>query len=152
MPNFKIPDEDSLKELLTMVIGDEPQIGDAAVAADDQFSHMAKFVDDEDELVGLCLSDLPLSAALASGLSMIPPAAAQEMVQEKELTPIATDNLYEIMNMLSSLYMNDHTPHLRLTDVTAAELDGIAVDSFERKDYLIEAGKYGQGNITFLAM
>ena len=152
MSKFNIPNEDSLKELLSMVIGDEPQIGDLNGAADDQFSHMARFIDDDNALAALCFADMSLSAAMAAGLSMIPPAAAEEMVQEKALTPIANDNLYEVMNMLSSLYMDDHTPHLRLAEVAELNLDGITLDSFERKDYAVDAGKYGKGNLTFLAL
>jgi len=151
MADFVLPSDEGVQQMLAMVIGDDACVESGGESAVHSFSHVARFVDDEDTLVGLCLADLELSAALGAGLSMIPPAAVEDMVAEKELTPIAKDNLYEVMNMLSSLFMTDQTPHLRLTtvdvfDETPEEID---VGDFSRVDYCIEAGKYGKGLLTF---
>lgn len=158
MTDFVIPSDEGVQQMITMVVGDEASVDQTADSMWDGFGHIAQFVDDDDEVVGLCLADMPLSAALGAGLSMIPPAAAHEMVEEQELTPIARDNLYEVMNMLSSLFMNDQTPHLKLSTVEPRD-EGeddpgknlLTENEFSRVDFLIEAGKYGRGRLTFYA-
>lgn len=150
MTAYNLPEARSLSDLLTMVIGDSPAISEAEPSTLDGYSHRANFVDDQDQLVAQCYADLPLSAALGAALSMIPPAVAAEMVAEGELTPIASDNLYEIMNMLSSLYMDDKTPHLRLTQVDVLPGEPAPFEPVSRSDFEITAGSYGQGRIAFL--
>lgn len=153
MPDYVLPSDEGVQQMLAMVIGDDACVELGTESAVEGFSHVARFVDDEDVVVGLCLADLELSAALGAGLSMIPPAAVEDMVQEKALTRIAQDNLYEVMNMLSSLFMNDQTPHLRLTTVDVFEDTPEEIDDgeFSRVDYCIEAGKYGKGLLTFFS-
>lgn len=170
MADFLLPSHEGVQQMLTMVIGDDAVV-DAHVsgegATDERaYSHVAQFVDDDDNVVGICLSDLSLSAALGGGLSMIPPAAVEDMVTEKQLTSTARDNLYEVMNMLSSLFMDDQTPHLRLASLDHCKLpasdtadalesagdgsyDDVDVAAFERADFSVAAGKYGKGVMTF---
>ena len=153
MSNFQLPGAEALKELFDMVVGGDTEVSEAGAIEIDQFSHVAHFVDDGDQLVGLCYASLPLSAGLGAALSLIPPDAAEDMVKESALTPVASDNLYEVMNMLSSLYMNDASDHLRLTVVepSSGAPEGCDLAALARIDYQVDAGRYGGGQIAFLS-
>ena len=152
MPQYNIPSKADLLDTLTMLVGDDAQVKPGDTTALENFSHLAQFVDDDDVLVGACLADLPLCAAMGASLSMIGPAAVEDMVAEKALTDTVVSNLYEVMNIMSSLLMSDRSPHLRLTTVAACDdvLSELAFDGFERVDFSVEAGKYGTGEMSFL--
>lgn len=150
MPKFKLPSDEEVASILSMITQScDVSDGDAT-----DYAFAAEFVDSEGSVVSLCLSDLPLSAAMGAALSMIPPAAAEEMVSDGELTEMAEANLYEVMNMFSTLFMSDRTPHLKLTEVMpladCTHLD--ASSTFETSNFSVDVGAYGKGSLSFRTM
>lgn len=147
MPSYKLPTDEEVKSILSMIT----QNCDVTGCETTDYTFAAEFANAEGAVVSLCLSDLPLSAAMGAALSMIPPAAAEEMVADGELTEMAEANLYEVMNMFSTLFMSDRTPHLKLTRVTrATECESVAASAdFEISNYQVDVGAYGRGNVSF---
>src|SRR5262245_24958155 len=90
-----------------------------------QASWCGVFRDDAGTAVAACLCDTEFGAYAGAALSMLMPNDAQAAVRNGALSAAMQANLYEIMNIFSSLLMNDHTPHLRLREMTTAD----AVDS-----------------------
>ena len=69
------------------------------------------------------------------------------MVEDNELSAMATDNLYEVMNILSSLLMNDKSEHLKLSKVelgSDARIEGGGEQAFS-----LDMGAYGKGELVF---
>ncbi|MFT5048375.1 MAG: hypothetical protein ACI8UP_005377 [Porticoccaceae bacterium] len=112
--DFQKPEVAELVEMMDMILGasTKAEISNSYDAASSNFT--AVYVNDEVATVATCRVALPTAAALGCALSMIPPGAAEAMVEDKELTQTATENLYEVMNMFSSLLMNDKSSHLKL--------------------------------------
>jgi len=153
MALFKMPDVGGLQESMTMILGEKAEIEKSDALRVDSASFVAEYTNDSGEVVAYCLCDLPLAAGLGAALSMIPPAAAEDMVSEGSLTAIASDNLYEVMNILSALYMNDSTHHLRLDKVVAANDAEIALaGSTQEVSYGVDTGKYGNGKLRFISL
>ncbi len=149
MPNYRTPDASSLNAMIGVIIDPdtEAQPHDPPEAFD--ASYVALFVDGEDNLVAQCACDLQLAASVGCALSMIPPNTASDMAASGALTEMAEGNLYEVMNMFSSLFMDDNSSHLRLTEVVPANdapsLDGdVNVSSFT-----LAGGKYAGGKVSF---
>lgn len=153
MANYKLPDENDIKNTLAMILGEEVGLTEQELFAKDEASYVALYQNSEAENVALCYCDWPLAAGLGAALSMISPGAAEEMAAERKLTDSAVANLYEVMNIISSLYMSDSTKHLKLTEVLPTssndipELDGEVLTL----GYELSIGKYGNGSIAFLA-
>lgn len=145
---FKKPDPAQLADMLNMVIGAETEAEEAKVdpAA---LSHTALYIDDDGSPVATCSCTLPTAAALGCALSMIPPGGAEGMVEDKELTKTASDNLYEVMNIFSSLMMNDKSAHLKLDKVEPGVDLRLTGDGFEEDSFKISLGKYGSGELIF---
>ncbi|MEM6708450.1 MAG: hypothetical protein AAF648_06665 [Pseudomonadota bacterium] len=147
MPTFKLPTEDALAKILEMVA---PNSSAASTAADaGSLVYAAEFEDDEGQLVSLCLADIAAAAGLGCALSMIPPGGAEDMRSEG-LSEIAEANLYEVMNMLSTVYMTESTPHLKLTKLVKIEdCPAANEDRFEVGDWSLDLGAYGTGTLSF---
>lgn len=149
MPNYRIPDADALNAMIGMIVDpdtaaelhDSPQEFDA--------SYVALFVDGSDQLVAQCACDLALAASVGCALSMIPPNTASDMAKSGALTEMAEGNLYEVMNMFSSLFMDDNSDHLRLTQVVPAT-EAPALDGEVKKAvFTLAGGKYQGGKLSF---
>ncbi|MEE9335227.1 MAG: hypothetical protein V3U65_14150 [Granulosicoccaceae bacterium] len=149
---YKIPTDDKLTSMLQMIAGE-----DAAAKSNDKnkldsISHRGLFVDKDGELVAICSCDLPTAAALGCALSMIPPGGAESMVEDKELTKSAADNLYEVMNILSSLLMSDHSAHLKISSVVEGSGDDPTSGECHYAGFDLDLGKYGAGSLLFCAV
>lgn len=148
MANYKKPDAAELTSMLKMVVGDDCKGKDDSATMDaGAISFFANYINGDGDLVAWCAVELPTAANLGAALSMIPPGGAEAMVEDKELTPMARDNLYEVMNILSSLLMDDRTPHLKLS--TMDEGAPPTLDGGDQSSYALELGKYGSGTLFF---
>ncbi|MFK7891300.1 MAG: hypothetical protein AB8B63_10835 [Granulosicoccus sp.] len=144
---YQKPDKAQFTDMLQMIIGPDAEVAECGSPDASSISHTAVYIDDSGEAVASCACALPTAAALGCALSMIPPGGAEGMVEDKELTGMATDNLYEVMNILSSLLMSDKTAHLKLAKV---EQGGSARVSGEAEEaYSLTLGNYGSGELIF---
>jgi len=153
MANYKLPDENDIKNTLGMILGEEVGFEEQDLFSNDEASYVALYQNSEASNVALCYCDWPLAAGLGAALSMISPDVAEEMAADRKLTASAEANLYEVMNIISSLYMNDTTKHLKLTEVLPTSSNGIPKLDGEvlTLGYELSIGKYGKGSIAFLS-
>lgn len=75
--------------------------------------YVGTFVDDEAKLVAVCVMDLNLAAKMAAAITMFPPGAAEDAIDDGHVDEGLRDNLHEIMNICSRLYLTNTTPHLK---------------------------------------
>ncbi|MGH1357337.1 MAG: hypothetical protein ACRBC3_01100 [Burkholderiaceae bacterium] len=119
MATFKTPDVASILQMLAMFMAEQPEVEKIDAYASSDASHVAVYQDDDGVDVAMCYCDWKLAAGLGASLTMIPAAAVEDMVSDKELSQTVRENLYEVMNILSSLFMDDKSGHLKLTEVFA---------------------------------
>ena len=104
--------------------------------------------------VGLCLCDMAFAAYAGAALSMMMPNDAKAAAQKSALPEVMRANLYEVMNILSSMLMNAHTPHLRLVEMGSlttldAGIKTIADQPEAHVNFKVDLPRYGTGRITF---
>lgn len=143
---FKQPDASELAHMINMILGADATAKAADGVDPSQTSHTAMYVDDNGAPVATCRCALKTAAALGCALSMIPPGGAEAMVEDNELSQMATDNLYEVMNMFSSLLMDDKSSHLKLATLDATNDESIEGQSFA---FDIDLASYGTGQLMF---
>ncbi len=148
--SYIVPSSEALASNLTMVLGEEPTIRESSLLPENA-DFIAIYLNEQSDPVAACYCDWPIACGLGSALSLVPPAIAEEMVREHELSEIAEANLYEVMNIFSSMFMNDETPHLRLTSVegTGGNTTNIA-NAQVSASFEVDAGRYPGGHITFV--
>jgi len=144
---YKKPDANQFTDMLQMFVGPAAEAKDAGSVASSDFSHTAVYINNDGETVATCAVALPTAAALGCSLSMIPPGGAECMVEDQELSEMATDNLYEVMNILSSLLMSDGTAHLKLAKVEPGS--DVRIEGEAEEAYSLDLGAYGKGELVF---
>ena len=147
--NYQKPEAKKLTEMLSMILGVDV-VATVATALDGPvLEYVAIYVNREDEVVATCGCTLPTAASLGSALSMIPPGGAKGMVEDNEVSKMATDNFYEVMNIFSSLLMNDKSAHLKLAEVVRDSEKKLKADGGEEVAFKVELGAYGAGELVF---
>ncbi len=149
---YRKPDARGIANMLEMIAGDDLKVKDADAFDDAARSHQAIFADPDGTTVATCDCDLKCAVALGCSLSMIPVAGMESMLEEKSMSAAATNNFYEVMNIFSSLFLADGTPHLKLTTVSATEFVEVAGEPVTETKFSIDLGKYGGGLIRFRSL
>lgn len=147
--NYQTPEAPKVADMLSMVLGVQAAAKNGASPDASGLNHVAIYVNREDETVATCACNLPTAAALGCALSMIPPGGAEGMVEDGELSKMATDNFYEMMNIFSSLLMNDKSAHLKLVEVVVDADKRLQADGGAEIAFDLELGAYGKGNVVF---
>ena len=118
---------------------------------------IAIYVDDDDKPVVAAICDIPFAANASSALSMLPVSAAKDAIKTKKLEQTMLDNLYEVMNIISTMLMNEHTPHLKLATLYP-DLGKIPADAKAmlgavkgHVDFNVSVPRYGNGSLSLLA-
>jgi hypothetical protein len=111
--------------------------------------------DDAGAAVAVCLCDDEFGAYAGAALSVLMPNDARAAVRGAVLTDAMRANLYEIMNILSSLLMNDHTPHLRLREMETLPSADAAVQEIvsapsRRTAFRVDVPRYGSGRLALV--
>lgn len=151
MTKYLLPTAQSIQSVLTMIYGEEIAVEESSEMDLVTASHVGIFEAGDGSVVGLCHCDLNSAASLSCALSLIPPGVAQEMIKDKSISDMAALNLNEVMNMFSSLYMDDNTDHLRFTELKPiADAPDPALS--RRIDFTLPDAKYPGGLVTFHAI
>ncbi|MEM9620483.1 MAG: hypothetical protein AAF993_02470 [Pseudomonadota bacterium] len=142
---YTFPGEDKLIETMKMLFGDDASACESANTFDTTFS--ASFVNAEGDNVASCEADIQFASYAGAAFSMLPADVASEFIADGEISSVAKDNLYEVMNIFSALLMNDNTPHLKLKALTDETVD--IASTPEEKCYTLTVPGYGEGHVRF---
>ena len=119
---------------------------------------VATYVDDDDQPVAVAVCDVPFAANAGSALSMLPVAVAKDAIKTRKPEQAMLDNLYEVMNILSTMLMNEHTPHLKLAILypdpgkLPAEARALLGATKGRADFNVSVPRYGNGGLSLLTL
>ena len=119
---------------------------------------LASYVDDDGKVVAAFVCDIPLAANAGCALSMMPANAAKDAIKTKKLESAMLDNLYEVANILSTLLMNDKTPHLRIATLypelgkIPPEVQDMLRAARGHADFTVNIPRYGNGGMSILVL
>lgn len=158
MSTYTVPSASDTEETLSMLFGDDTFVkqGKALEVNGGNGNYIAVYIDDEGSPVAISMCDISFAAFAGSSLSMIPAGGARDAVKSKDLSEDMLNNLNEVMNIISSLFMNKDTPHLRLETIypNAGELpeNALAMASAPvgQANYEVEIPRYGRGLLSLL--
>lgn len=149
---FKLPTEADIERMLAMIVGEDARAKRSNELEAGSVTHLGVYIDREDKPVAVCEADLNAAVGLGCALSMIPQAGMGSMLENGEMSDSAKLNLYEVMNIFSGLFMDDHTEHLRLTEVVESDFDTRIPDGAEAVGFVLTLGRYGTGQIRFRSL
>ena len=161
MPLSLLPNVKAMTKTVAMLFGDDVKVaaGKPLDTKPGSGNLIAMYVDDADKPVAAVLCDIPFAAYAGCALSMLPAGAAKDAIKTKKLEQTMLDNLYEIMNIVSTMLMDEHTPHLKLTtlypDLGKLPADAKAMLTAAAKnhaDFIITVPRYGAGGLSLLSL
>ena len=155
---YPLPDTALVKELLGMLFDAlSVKLGPKLDVSAKALGYFGVYVSDDGTPVALCGCDMAFAANSGAALSMLPPNAAKQAVEEKELTPLMLANLHEVMNICTRLVLRDDSPHLKLHELCAldalpARAAAIVAAPKGRIDFEVRLGKYGSGALCVMCL
>lgn len=161
MPAYLLPNAAAMTKTVAMLFGDDAKVspGKPLDAKPGSGNLIAIYVDDADKPVAAALCDIPFAAYAGCALSMLSAGAAKDAIKTKKLEQTMLDNLYEIMNIVSTDLMDEHTPHLKLgilyPDLSKLPADAKALLVAAAKshaDFIINVPRYGTGGMSLLVI
>jgi hypothetical protein len=144
-----MPVRSMLEDLLGREITVTP--ADPVTARDLPGLAVALYVDGAGRLAAVLGMDLTLAAYAGAALGLLPPGAAEDSIEEKKLSPMLTENVRELCNILTGLLNREGAPHLTLYRVLTPgeELPSDAAAYLlalgQRLDMKVEIARYGAG-------
>jgi flagellar motor switch/type III secretory pathway protein FliN len=148
----QLPVEAGIKDLLSMVVGQEVAVQYASAPALDAASTgaIARYVDDEGVLRALAACDLLIANALGAALALLPRARVTAAVEAGEVPEDIAENLHEVFNVGANLFNAPDRPHLRLERVlVGSDVDPDLVQALvvaaERVDLDLDVPGFGSG-------
>jgi hypothetical protein len=114
-----MPDAKGVRDMLSDMFGRDVDVspGVPPLAADLVKTTVAVFADDHYHLAAVLGMDLQLSAFSAAAIGLIPAGAAQDCIEDRELSQALRENVFEVCNMLGGLLNRDGFPHVRMDKV-----------------------------------
>ena len=154
-PTYALPDVNAVTQMLSMVFGTATVKPTPPLAAKTG-TLIAVYVSDDNIPVAASLCDPAFAAYAGSALSLVSANDAKKAASSGKLSDTMQQNLYEVMNICSSLLMSDRTPHLKLDNLyrgpeqlpenARAMLGAVA----GRIGFEVTISRYGSGHLSFL--
>ena len=116
------------------------------------------YIDDDDVPVSLCAVDWAFAANMGSALTMVPPQTAAAAAESGQFSDVVMGNMREVFNILSRVYMDGSSPHLRFAEVrmSRGELAPSELPVIEgcaaRLDMEFTVPDYGSGKCSLITL
>ena len=155
-----LPAPKHVRDLLADLLGRDVTVGTGTPVASTKArpAAIAVFADDKLRTIAVSLLDLPLCGATGGALGLLPVAGVNQMVEDKDLSEILLENLYEVVNILSVLFNVPGAPHAKLHKLYAPgeplppDIRAYASALGFRIDLDVGVAGYGNGRLSIVAL
>ncbi len=153
-----LPGSMEVRDLLATLLGRDVLVAPAAPLAPGPArpATLGVYVDDLLRVTSVLCLDLALSAHLGAALGLLPAREAALAIADGTLDEGLRENLYEVLNIASSLFNVPDVPHVRLYamhpagDPLPAEPRARALTLGRRLDLAVGVGGYGTGRMALV--
>ena len=151
-----IPGALTVRNLFEDLLGRDCNVtpGDPITADDLPTAVVAVFVDNSLQLYAVLGMQLTLAANAGAALGLMPAGAAEDSIDEKQLTPTIAENVGELCNVLTSLLNREGAPHVKLHQVVYPgmplpnDVRAHLLALGRRVDLVVEVSRYGKGKLS----
>ncbi|RZU50478.1 hypothetical protein EV385_2250 [Krasilnikovia cinnamomea] len=152
-----IPGSLAVRNLFEDLLGREVSVnpGNPLGAADLPTAVIAIYTDTSQQLYAVLGMELSLAANAGAALGLLPAGAAEDSIEEKKLFPNLAENVFELCNVLSSVFSNvEGAPRVKLYQVIYPGMDlpndarAHLLALGKRLDLTVEVARYGKGALS----
>lgn len=156
-----VPSPKAVRDLLEGLLGRDVEVAVAEPYAPESGERptLAVYVDGSLRARAVTVADLPFSAYAGAAIGLVPAAGAELAIEERELTPMLHENLYEVLNVCAALLNDEGLPHLKLHAVypaggAPAPSDVVAFAGVlgQRLDLVATVASYGTGRLSVVCL
>lgn len=149
-----LPTAKEIRDLYEMLLGRTVEVSPdyEILKPDEEFGCCVAFFNDAmGSIAAACIMDLDLCAYAGAALQLIPAAGAQDEIKNGYLDDNYIENIYEVLNVFSSLFNKDNAPHVSigLMYTPGEELPSneykMVTSYVERRDSILDIEGYGKG-------
>lgn len=160
-PSTAVPTPKAVRDLLQGLLGRDVDVSvaDPFAPGPGEGATLAVYVDGSLRARAVTVADLPFSAYAGAAIGLVPAAGAELAIEERELTPMLQENLYEVLNVCAALLNDEGLPHLKLHAVypaggTSAPSDVVAFAGVlgQRLDLVATVASYGTGRLSVVCL
>lgn len=152
----ELPAPKHIRDVLEELLGREVTVSpaDPMRSAEMHRSVIALYVDDALGLSALVGLSFPLAVYTAAALGLVPPAGAEDYIEEQSMSPLLAENVGEILNILGARLNSEGYPHIRLYqtylpgEALPADTSGHMLAIGRRLDLFVKVGGYGGGKLS----
>ena len=154
-----LPTAASIADLVTMLVGKKVRAVPTTPFPVASARGIATYVDQSQKLAFVALTDMAFLAGVGAALAMIPAGVVTEAIKSGKPAPVLTENAFEVMNILSSLY-NDAEgkgTHIKIKGLVVVppvppDVALHLAKPVGRIDLEIQLPGYANGKLTLLAL
>lgn len=149
-----LPTAKEIRDLYEMLLGRSVEVSPdyEILKPDEEFGCCVAFFNDAmGQIAAACIMDLDLCAYAGAALQLIPAAGAQDCINNGYLDDNYIENVYEVLNVFSSLFNKDDAPHVSIglmytpgEELPANEYK-MVTSYVERRDSILDIEGYGKG-------
>jgi hypothetical protein len=156
--NYPVPAHERLRDVLTDLMG-------RAVAVDrvrpvdlggGRPAALADYATDVGAIGVVCVADVRLTNALGAALTMVSPSIVEDAIAAMSIDQPTVDNFREVVNVLTTLFNSQDTPHVKFRNVHClptqlpAETAKLLESARARRDFDVHVEDYGTGTLSVL--
>lgn len=149
-----LPTAKEIRDLYEMLLGRTVEVSPdyEILKPDEEFGCCVAFFNDAmGAICAACIMDLDLCAYAGAALQLIPAAGAQDCINNGYLDDNYIENVYEVLNVFSSLFNKEGAPHVSIglmytpgEELPANEYK-MVTSYVERRDSILDIEGYGKG-------
>jgi hypothetical protein len=151
-----LPTSKDVRDLLTDLLGRDVDVApaDPWAPSDTERGAHAVYVDDRTGTAAVVCTDLALSAFAGAAIGLIPKGGAMACVEDRELSTMVGENLYEVLNVVAALFNAAGVPHVKLYavhqpgELPPSDVSAIARALGRRLDLRVSVAGYGAGHLA----
>ena len=151
-----MPGSLAVRQLFEDLLGRDCTVspGDPLTTDDLSTATVAIYTDNAQQIYGVLGMQLALAANVGAALGLLPPGAAEDSIDEKQLFPNLAENVFELCNVLTSLLNVEGAPYVKLYQVVypgmalPADARAHLLALGRRLDLTIEVSRYGKGRLS----
>lgn len=119
---------------------------------------VALYTDALERMCAIVVMDFNLSAYAGAALALLPPGGAQDVINEACMPDSYIENVYEVLNIFSSLFNKENAPHLKIHlmytpgEELPPDLQDTVTSFVERRDSILDIEGYGKGRLGVLVL
>lgn len=157
-----VPNSKEIRDVIEGMLGRTTDIENDYSHIDpgaDLGASVAVYVDALNRTMAVVVADFHFTAYAGAALALMPPAGAQDVVNSGGPCPDSyLENMYELLNVMSSIFNKDDAPHLRIHlmytpgEILPPDLADAVKTYGNRIDVTANIEGYGQGRLAIIVL